>query len=103
MPQMDVDLWQTPAGRRLRMQCWRRDRESNPNCWWCKKPIDYSLGPYRRGGDTSAWSPDHRRPRRYWPQLALEPSNIVAAHFRCNASRGTKAAVEEMGTPTREW
>ena len=105
---MAEDLWNTPAGRRLRMQCFRRDRAANARCHWCElaglpADIDYSLGPYTRGGDVMAWSPEHLKPRKSWPHLALEPSNIVAAHFRCNASRGTKAGMSELGTRTRDW
>ena len=100
---MAVDLWNTPAGRRVKMQCFRRDRDAGAPCRWCPDPIDYSLGPYTRGGDTMAWSPEHLRPRKTWPQLALDPSNIVAAHFHCNASRKTKAGINELGTPSRRW
>ncbi|MBR3384759.1 MAG: hypothetical protein IKG69_06110 [Atopobiaceae bacterium] len=100
---MAEDLWNSAQGRRLRLQCFERDRKANAPCRWCPDPIDYSLGPYTRGGDTMAWSPEHLRPRHLYPQLALEPTNIVAAHFHCNSSRGTKAGVEELGKPSRAW
>lgn len=85
------------------MQCFARDRANEATCVWCGEPIDYSLGPYSRGGDTMAWSPEHLKPRSRYPGLALEPTNIVAAHFHCNASRGTKAGMRELGKPTRKW
>lgn len=97
------DQWNSPAARRLRLQLFRRDKEANAPCVWCGEPIDYSLGPYTRGGDTMAWSPEHMMPRSTHPQLALEPSNIKAAHFRCNAQRGTKAGMNELGNRTRAW
>lgn len=105
---MSADGWNSPAGRRLRMQCFLRDRDADAPCRWCllagRDPrIDYSLGPYTRGGDTMAWSPEHLKPRSKFPHLALEPTNIVAAHFRCNSSRGTKAGVTELGKRTRRW
>ncbi|MDO4539141.1 MAG: hypothetical protein Q4B54_13335 [Coriobacteriales bacterium] len=105
---MQADLWNTPAGKRVREACWRRDRAAGAPCHICVEEgrdgtIDYSLGPYTRGGDTRAWSPDHLRPRRHWPQLALDPSNIAAAHFSCNASRRDKAAVRPLGRRTRDW
>ena len=108
MSRMADDRWNSPEGRRLRMQLFRRDKRANAKCYWCERAglpaeIDYSLGPYSRGGNTMAWSPEHLKPRKYWPQLALEPSNIVAAHFKCNASRGTKAGMDELGTRTRHW
>ena len=98
-----ADVWNSPAGRRLRMQCFVRDRDADAPCHWCGERIDYSLGPYTRGGDTMAWSPEHLRPRSMFPHLALEPTNIVAAHFRCNDRRGTKAGVTELGQRTRRW
>lgn len=100
---MAADGWDSTAGRRVRMQCFRRDQANDAVCVWCGEPIDYSLGPYSRGGDTMAWSPEHLKPRSRYPQLALEPTNIVAAHFHCNASRGTKAGMSELGKPTRSW
>lgn len=100
---MATDGWDTPAGRRVRMQCFRRDRDNNAKCRWCPDPIDYSLGPYTRGGNVWAWSPEHVKPRSLYPHLALDPSNIVAAHFHCNASRGTKAGIDELGTPSEEF
>ena len=51
---MAEDLWNSAQGRRLRLQCFERDRKANAPCRWCPDPIDYSLGPYTRGGDTSA-------------------------------------------------
>ena len=103
-----ADTWNSPAGRRLREQCFRRDRAANAPCWLCVQAgrdgaIDYSLGPYTRGGDSMAWSPDHIRPRKEWPQLALDPANIAAAHFRCNASRRDKVTVDALGARSRDW
>lgn len=100
---MTDDLWNSSAGRRLRMQCFVRDREADAPCRWCHEPIDYGKGPYTRGGDTMAWSPEHVKPRSLYPHLALDPANIVAAHFKCNAKRGVRAGVNEMGKATRKW
>lgn len=98
-----LDKWDTPEGRRVKARCWRRDRAANAPCVWCGGAIDYSLGPYTRGGDTMAWSPEHRKPRSKWPELALDPANIVAAHFKCNARRGDRAGLTDLGRPSRAW
>ena len=98
-----ADDWNSSEGRRLRLQCFERDKARNAECFWCHNPIDYSLGPYRRGGDVMAWSPEHHYPRSTHPPLALEPSNIVPAHFHCNAKRGNRAGLSELGRPTRRW
>lgn len=100
---MASDEWNTPAGRALRLRMFARDRDSNATCHWCKDKIDYSLGPYTRGGNVWAWSPEHVKPRDRYPWLALEPTNIVAAHFHCNASRKDRAGIDLLGTPSREW
>ena len=98
-----ADAWRGAEGRRLRLQCFERDRARHAECVWCHGEIDYSLGPYRRGGNVMAWSPEHLLPRSTHPDLALEPTNIAAAHFRCNASRGNRAGLSELGQPTRRW
>ena len=107
-PALAADQWNSAQGRRLRLQLFERDRKADAKCYWCLKrglpgDIDYSLGPYTRGGDVWAWSPEHLKPRHLYPQLALEPTNIVAAHFHCNSSRGTKAGVDELGELSRSW
>ena len=100
---VNADMWNTPAGKALRLRCFYRDRDNDERCCWCHDRIDYSLGPYTRGGNVWAWSPEHKKPRKKYPWLALEPTNIVAAHFHCNASRKDKAGIDPLGTPSREW
>ena len=97
------DKWDGPAGRRLRLRCFERDRAASAPCVWCGAPIDYLLGPYKRGGDVMAWSPEHVRPRSRWPELALDPANIAPAHFRCNAARQDRAGLTSLGRPSRRW
>ena len=100
---MNPDAWNSPAGLALRARCYERDRAANAPCVWCHDAIDYSLGPYKRGGNVWAWSPEHVKPRSKYPELALEPTNIVPAHFHCNASRKDKAGIDLLGTPSRRW
>ena len=100
---MSDNAWTSPAGRALRLRMFERDKRAGARCYWCKDVIDYSLGPYTRGGNTMAWSPEHVKPRDRYPELTLEPTNIVAAHFHCNAARQDKAGIMPLGTPSREW
>ena len=97
------DAWNSTAGRKVRARCFDRDRRRGARCIWCGGVIDYSLGPYTRGGDTNAWSPEHVKPRDKYPELALDPANIAAAHFHCNAARGSRAGLTNLGRPSREW
>ena len=97
------DPWDSPQGRRLKAECFERDAAAHAPCHWCGNPIDYSKGPYRRGGDVWAWSPEHVRPRDRWPELTLVASNIVAAHFHCNAARADRAGLAVMGVRSRRW
>lgn len=98
-----LDKWSTPQGRRLRLRLFERDRAANAPCIWCGAPIDYSLGPYRRGGNMQAWSPEHVLPRSKHPELALDAGNIRASHHRCNVARGTRAGLTNLGQPSRQW
>lgn len=103
MPSTAKDGWDSPQGRRVKAACFRRDAAAHAPCRWCGGPIDYGLGPYRRGGNVWAWSPEHIRPRDRWPELSLDPANICAAHFHCNASRGDKAGLAPLGRRSRRW
>lgn len=98
-----ADAWTSPAGRRVRRQCFERDRAASATCWLCGEPIDYTLGPYTTGGSTEAWEPDHRRPQDLYPELALDPANILPSHARCNRARGKRAALNGLGRRTRRW
>lgn len=97
------DEWRSSTGQRVRLACWDRDRKANAPCWLCGGPIDYSLGPYAPGKSTECWEPDHRRPRDRYPELTLEPSNIMPSHAHCNRSRGDKAGLSNIGKTTRSW
>ncbi|MFA1703036.1 HNH endonuclease [Mycobacterium intracellulare] len=56
----------------------------------------------------SPWSfeLDHINPVESHPHLALDPSNWVPSHCRCNRSKGTKSieSIEQQGTWTKpDW
>ena len=97
------DSWQSSQGKAVRLRCFERDRKADARCWLCGLPIDYSLGPAKRTGTPDAWEGDHKKPRDKYPELALDPANILPAHSHCNRSRGKKAGLSELGKPTRDW
>ena len=95
-----VDRWNSADGHKVRLQCWRRDKAARAVCWICKEAIDYSVKP---SSTKDAWEPDHYLPRKEHPELALEPSNILPSHRRCNRSRKTKAGITNLGDGSRDW
>ena len=99
-PTAMVDKWNTADGRKVRLQCWRRDKAANAPCWICKDPIDYTLKP---SSHPDAWEPDHYLDRKKHPELALDPNNIRASHCRCNRSRQAKAGLANLGNQSRDW
>lgn len=96
------DAWSSSAGRRVRLSCFERDRSADAPCHWCRMPIDYAAGP-SDGHNPDAWEGDHLKPRKDYPELALEPGNIVPAHMHCNRERGAKAGLSELGRTSRDW
>ena len=95
-----VDPRGTPAWRRLRAQCYERDRARGAVCHICKQPIDYSAKP---SSTPNSYEPDHLRDVRKHPELALLPENIGASHRMCNRARGRRAGLNNLGTPSRDW
>lgn len=47
----------TQEWRRLRKQCFARDKAAHAPCHICGQPIDYGLKP---SSTPDAWEPDHR-------------------------------------------
>jgi hypothetical protein len=62
--------------------------------------IDYSLAwPH-----PDSFSTDHYpHPRVTHPHLAEDPSNLAAAHLRCNQSAGDRPASPSLGATSRDW
>lgn len=94
-PGRDTQTW-----RRLRLQCFRRDKAANAPCALCGDPIDYTLKP---SSCRDAWEPDHKLPIDTHPQFAEVPENIQPAHLRCNRAKRNKAGVNNLGERSREW
>lgn len=68
-------------------------------CWICGMPIDYSL-PW---DDVNAFTIEHVHPRSTHPHLEHDPGNAVAAHGRCNRSRGNRDYKPGLGIRSRDW
>jgi len=90
----------TAEWRRLRVQCFRRDKTANARCWICGGAIDYSIRP---SSTPDAWEPDHRFSVKTHPELAEVPDNVRPSHRRCNRAKRDKAGINELGAPSREW
>lgn len=74
-------------------------------CCRCGQPIDYSLPYLGIDGkpDPRAKTVDHYpHPLDTHPHLAEDPSNLAAAHHRCNVS-AQKSRLVRIGTPTEAW
>ncbi len=76
---------------------WRRlvalVRSEEPNCWLCGQPIDHTAKPRSRW----SFSVDHIIPVDERPDLIYERSNVHAAHYGCNSSRGATYGNQKHG------
>lgn len=94
------DPRQTPAWRRLRLECYERDKARGAVCIHCGQPIDYSVKP---SSTDDSYEPDHRLTVEAHPEYALLPENVQPSHRRCNRARGKKAGINNLGKRTRKW
>jgi 5-methylcytosine-specific restriction endonuclease McrA len=90
----------TATWRKLRLQCFKRDKAANAPCWICGGSIDYDAKP---SSHDYAWEPDHRHSVKTHPELAEVPENVMPSHRKCNRAKRDKAAVNELGRRTRAW
>ena len=97
---MDRDPRHTPAWKRLRIQCYQRDKQRNARCVHCGQAIDYDAKP---STTPDSYEPDHRLIVSKHPELALLPENVQPSHTKCNRSRGNKAGINNIGRRTRNW
>lgn len=69
-------------------------------CCRCGQPIDYSLAyPH-----PESFSVDHYpHPLATHPHLAEDPSNLAAAHLRCNQAAGDRRPLPDLGATSEEW
>jgi hypothetical protein len=69
-------------------------------CCRCGQPIDYTLV----WPDPGSFSVDHYpHALSTHPWLAEEPTNLHAAHLRCNLSGQAKPPAPDLGTPSEQW
>lgn len=97
---MAADPRHSPEWRRLRLQCYERDKAKGAACWICHQPIDYAAAP---SSTPSSYEPDHYHDVKRHPELALCPENVRPSHKSCNRSRKNRAGVNELGTPSEAW
>ena len=90
----------TQTWRKLRKQCFQRDKANNNPCWICGGKIDYSAKP---SSTPDSWEPDHRFSVKSHPELAEVPENVLPSHMRCNRAKGDRAGISNLGTRSREW
>lgn len=84
----------------VRQQAFNRDRRTGAVCWICGKPIDYSLP---ISSAPKAWEADHYLPFDLHPEYEYDLPNIRPSHMSCNRARGTRAGIDLLGTPSRQW
>ena len=90
----------TATWRKLRVQCYKRDKANNARCWICGGAIDYSTKP---SSTPESWEPDHRHSVKTHPELAEVPENVLPSHKRCNRAKGARAGISNLGMRSREW
>ena len=90
----------TQTWRRMRKQCFQRDKAKNAPCWICGQPIDYNAKP---STTPDSYEPDHRHSVKTHPELAEVPENVMPSHKSCNRSKGSKAGLNNLGSLSREW
>lgn len=90
----------TPAWKRLRKECYERDKAKQARCVHCGQPINYMVLP---SSTDDSYEPDHRLTVEDHPEYALLPENVQPAHRKCNRSRGRKAGINNLGNRTRNW
>lgn len=90
----------TATWRRLRLQCFNRDKKAGAVCWLCGQSIDYKAKP---SSTDESWEPDHRFPVSTHPELAEVPENVLPSHRKCNRARRNKAGISNLGANSREW
>lgn len=75
-------------------------RARRDHCGICGQKIDYSIEDHN---DPDAFTVDHIKPWKHYPELRTDPGNLRAAHRRCNSSRGTNETAPALGMTSRKW
>ncbi|MCT1450635.1 HNH endonuclease [Corynebacterium sp. p3-SID1194] len=96
---MTTDLWRTGEAVQLRKRYRQQCENTHAPCWLCGQPIDYQAAALH----PNSFEVDHYLPRRDYPHLALEETNLRPAHSSCNRSRGARDDILQIGPTTTTW
>lgn len=97
---MPLDVIHSAAYREFRDQRKAEWAPSNRPCWICHQAtIDWD-GP-RNAPDS--FELHHPKSRKRYPHLALDPTNAVPTHCRCNRAAGQHDIQHAIGENTEEW
>lgn len=69
-------------------------------CYLCGQPIDYAA---RNPNDDEAFSLEHIKSWRDYPELRYDPANAASSHQRCNKAKGNRPLEPGLGNRSREW
>ena len=83
----------------LRTQLKAEYQAINAPCWMDGQPIDYE-GP---ANAPDSFEPDHIKPRKTHPELALDRANLRPSHARCNRSRQHGDPRPPLGGTSEAW
>lgn len=97
---MPADVIHSTAYRQMRADLKAVWQPVNKACGICLQPtIDWD-GPRN---EPDSFELHHPRSRKRYPHLALDPTNAVPAHCRCNRSIGERDTDPDMGENTETW
>jgi len=68
-------------------------------CCICHQPIDYTLD----YPDPDSFSVEHVHDWATHPHLREDPTNLDAAHLRCNTTQGRHRPRPGIGATSRDW
>ncbi len=89
----------TAAYRRLRADLRRAWQARDAPCAHDGQRIDWTAPP----DDPASFQLDHVVPVSVDRDRALDPTNCLPSHRRCNSSRGNGPMPLDLGTPSRRW
>ena len=87
------------SGFRWRALC-KAQRAKKLPCYLCGQPINYLA---RSQYADDAFSVDHIKSWRDYPELREDPANLASAHLLCNKQKGSGPLASSLGIRSREW
>jgi 5-methylcytosine-specific restriction endonuclease McrA len=69
-------------------------------CYLCGLPINYEA---RDANADDAFSVDHIKPWRNFPELREDPANLASAHQLCNKQKSSRPLRPGLGIRSRDW